>query len=120
MFKKRISRLLVSGAFIGGAVLAIGATPAQADYTQCKTGQFCLWDDTNYSGRFAGSQYSHSNVGDYMNDRMSSFWNRTGRTVCFFADSGFKPSSSYMCQLPGASASNVGMYNDILTGFRIQ
>ncbi|MER5369389.1 peptidase inhibitor family I36 protein [Streptomyces sp. NPDC002722] len=57
------------------------ASPAVADSDQCPYGSFCVWEKSSYRGDFRHYTSSTPNVGDYTNDRMTSYWNRTGKKV---------------------------------------
>ncbi|UBU08797.1 peptidase inhibitor family I36 protein [Nonomuraea gerenzanensis] len=107
----RVARSLAAPALATLAAMAIAtstATPASAATTAgaavaadklalCKPGMFCIFGDTGYRGLFFGSATNVPNVGTAtapfgfnINDHTSSFWNRTGRTMCLFTHTNFR------------------------------
>ncbi|GAA2139807.1 hypothetical protein GCM10009802_49860 [Streptomyces synnematoformans] len=108
---------------VGAALLttagigAINAPAASAHYSQCPANEFCIWDHSNYEGAFMHARGPVSNVGDRMNDRMTSFWNRTNDWYSIFEHDRF---GGYCIEIgPGASRANIGSQrNDELTSFR--
>ncbi|MFI8194154.1 peptidase inhibitor family I36 protein [Streptomyces sp. NPDC085946] len=75
------SRLPSVGAvLVSAAILAAANTaPASAHYSQCPANELCVWEHTGYEGRFAYTSEPSPNVGADMNDRISSYWNRTNQ-----------------------------------------
>lgn len=117
-----MSRMGKSLAFAGAALLAVSGilasgTPASAHWSQCPDNEFCFWDNSNYEGIFAYSSEAQPNVGDRMNDVMTSYWNRTDGWISVYKDSNYG-----QCMLsipPGGSSPNVGnQHNDEMTSFR--
>ncbi|MGW2151570.1 peptidase inhibitor family I36 protein [Nonomuraea bangladeshensis] len=118
----RIVRALAAPALAALAALAIAtstATPAVAQTAAdklalCKPGMFCIFGDTGYRGLFFGSAANVPNVGTAtapfgfnINDHTSSFWNRTGRTMCLFTHTNFRTPLQW--QLPNSTAIAVGI-----------
>jgi hypothetical protein len=52
--------------------------------SDCVPNAFCIWGDSNYTGRWFLSGYSTPNVGPFINDHMTSYWNRTSKYVCVY------------------------------------
>lgn len=67
-----------------------GLISALGDGGMCKPGWFCMWEDNNYNGNAIGFIPNVANVGSYWNDRATSFWNRTGKTVCVWTDTWYR------------------------------
>jgi hypothetical protein len=98
------------------AVVAMqfGLSPnkASAHYSDCGENSLCFWDDSSYGGRFLGVPDADRllwtpNIGDFMNDKTTSIWNRTGKTINFYND--VNGGSSLVCQLgPGDSDADLG------------
>ncbi|MFJ2095515.1 peptidase inhibitor family I36 protein [Streptomyces sp. NPDC087901] len=73
-----------SAAFVGILALTfINGPQASASADQCQDGKFCIWADPNYNGDFGQSQNSQGNLTN-MDNKTTSFWNRTGKTVVLF------------------------------------
>lgn len=121
--KKRATarlRPLVAGVLTLGATCALitfSGGPAAAHYSQCPDKEFCIWDDSSYEGRFAYSSGPQPNVGDYMNDRMTSYWNRTDNWISLYWNDNF---DTCMYSVPPGKADPVlhWIENDQLTSFR--
>ncbi|WP_406483117.1 peptidase inhibitor family I36 protein [Streptomyces platensis] len=107
-----MKKTLVAGAIAAACVTAttigLGATPASADPNDCPKKYVCVWDESNYEGRFVfvpGTE--RPNVGEYMNDRTTALRNRTGSQVCFYQNSDGK--GSLLARVaPGDSRPNIG------------
>ena len=89
---------------------------AQAHYSQCPSGHFCVWQHSGYEGRFFPSSRDTPDVGGCMNDRTTSFWNRSNRAVCPYRHDNY--GDDLGCYAPGVSSAVVRIHNDQLTGFR--
>ncbi|GAA2139791.1 peptidase inhibitor family I36 protein [Streptomyces synnematoformans] len=94
------------------------AEPASAHYSQCPADQFCYWDHSSYEGAFGYFRGSVSNVGDRMNDRMTSYWNRTNYWISVYEHSNYR---ECMLTIPpgGSSAAVAPQFNDKMTSFRL-
>jgi murein DD-endopeptidase MepM/ murein hydrolase activator NlpD len=112
---------LVVAAVIGAATVIAGAAPAQAATARngvCESGEFCLYYNSDTSGSlsdFAGSisDYGSSSgcykfvsagagQGQCVKNNAASAWNRTGRYVTVFYNSGYSgPIDNFS---PGADA----------------
>ncbi len=82
-----VKRLTATGAATLAAVAigALGAPPATAATSDCLPNSFCMWDDSSYRGRYIVSPAQNiSNVGTDMNDRMTSYWNRTDQWITVY------------------------------------
>ncbi|WP_078945918.1 peptidase inhibitor family I36 protein [Streptomyces exfoliatus] len=75
------------------------------------------WQHSNYEGRFFLSSNSTSDVGSYMNDRTTSVWTRTSRTVCMYRHEGYVYDMG--CYGAGGSTGVLPILNDELTSFRL-
>jgi hypothetical protein len=77
-------------------VLAAPAAPAaELPWRNCEVGEFCVYADDNGYGDAAYFRSGTNNLGDYgLNDRVSSVWNRTGKTVCTYLDT-YKQGSTW-------------------------
>ncbi|MFJ2261538.1 peptidase inhibitor family I36 protein [Streptomyces sp. NPDC087844] len=117
MIRRRLARTLMTASVLVGALATLNAGTAQAGSSQCKAGQFCIWENSSYQGMFASSQYDKSNVGSAMNDRTTSFWNRTDHTVCMYENSNFQ-GEPFACTAAGSSSPALKSRNDTLTGFK--
>ncbi|WP_405392559.1 peptidase inhibitor family I36 protein [Streptomyces sp. NBC_01102] len=98
---------------LAGALVTFNAPATQAHYSQCPPGHFCIWQHSIYEGRFFSSPNSRPNVGSYMNDRTSSVWNRTSRTVCMNRHEGMR------CYRADGSTGVMPIHNDQLTSFQL-
>ncbi|GAA2139797.1 peptidase inhibitor family I36 protein [Streptomyces synnematoformans] len=111
-------RMLAVGAALltTAGIGAINAPAASAHYSQCPNYDFCIWDHSNYEGAFMHSRGPVDKVGDRMNDRMTSFWNRSQGWFSIFEHDRF---GGYCIEIgPGASRANIGnRFNDQLTSF---
>ena len=54
----------------------------------CPPSYFCVFQDANYWGKWIRQLRGHPrpNVGDFLNDQISSLWNRTGNLECVYQD----------------------------------
>ncbi|MCX5098380.1 MULTISPECIES: peptidase inhibitor family I36 protein [unclassified Streptomyces] len=114
------SRLLGAAAALAftAGIASMTASPAVADSDQCPYGSFCVWEKSSYRGDFRHYTSSTPNVGDYTNDRMTSYWNRTGKTVSVYEH------SNYVGRMftvgPGKSeAAMASHFNDKMMSLRI-
>lgn len=107
-----MKRTLVGGVIAAACVtvttVGLGATPASADPGDCPKRYVCVWDNSNYEGRFVFDPGTERpNVGEFMNDRTTSLRNRTGSHVCFYQNSEGK--GSLLARVsPGESRPNIG------------
>jgi hypothetical protein len=114
----RLRRALLSGAVLAGALVTLDAPAAQAHYSQCPSGHFCVWQHSSYEGRFFSNSTSTLNVGSYMNDRTTSVWNRSDRTVCMYRHENYGYPMG--CYKAGGSTAALPIHNDELTSFRFE
>ncbi|MFC9946821.1 peptidase inhibitor family I36 protein [Streptomyces pratensis] len=116
-----VKRLSATGAAALAAVAigALGAQPAAADSSECRPDWFCLWQDSSYQGRMLSSPAQNvSNIGDYMNDRTTSYWNRTDQWITVYYDSGYR--GCLFAIPPGGSDNAVDPHlNDRVTSFAV-
>ncbi|MFF5157762.1 peptidase inhibitor family I36 protein [Streptomyces sp. NPDC000348] len=112
----RLRRVLLSAAVLAGALATLDAPAAHAHYSQCPSGHFCVWQHSSYEGRFFSSDRDTPNVGSHMNDRTTSFWNRSSRVVCLYRHENY--GYDLGCYAPGASSAALQIHNDQLTSFR--
>ncbi|MEC3978997.1 peptidase inhibitor family I36 protein [Amycolatopsis sp. H20-H5] len=87
--RKYLSQALVVTAVTAAAsaVLVLGggtASAAPASAGQCNEGQFCIWQGSNYSGRFDRMYPSYGDGCGETPFRAVSVWNRSGVTVEVF------------------------------------
>jgi murein DD-endopeptidase MepM/ murein hydrolase activator NlpD len=119
--KRRGLLALVVAAVIGAATVLTGSSPAQAATARngvCETGEFCLYYNSDTSGSvsdFAGSISDYgtgsgcyvfvgagAGQGQCVKNNAASAWNRTGRYVTVFYNSGYSgPIDNFS---PGADA----------------
>ncbi|MEV1004977.1 peptidase inhibitor family I36 protein [Nonomuraea sp. NPDC050202] len=88
-----------------------------------RPGRFCIWGDMNYEGRRLTSSGDAPNVGDWINDMTTSFWNRTNKTYCMYQHVNYgyliswKPANStweWRWEVkPGGSSPYIGLENDV-------
>ncbi|MCW8100331.1 peptidase inhibitor family I36 protein [Streptomyces tauricus] len=113
----RLRGILLSGAVLAGALVTLNVPAAQAHYSQCPSGHFCVWQHSSYEGRFFSGTRDTPNVGKDMNDRTTSVWNRTNRTVCMYRHENYGYNMG--CYGPGGSVAALPIpHNDSLTSFR--
>lgn len=118
--RKIASRLASIGAALTFAVATAGlaAVPAAADSSQCSAGNFCVWEHSSYTGKFLQSKSSVSNVGNDFNDKMTSYWNRTDKTVAVYQHD--KYTGCMFSIGPGKSEAAVAShFNDKMTSFKV-
>lgn len=96
----------------------VNAPSAAASPDQCQAGYFCVWQNSSYTGRFYAASQSVPNIGDFMNDRTTSYWNRTTSWVTLYGDSNYR---GCMFSVPpwGSSPAISPSLNDEMTSFRI-
>lgn len=104
-------------ALTAGAATLVG-NPAVADSEQCPNGSFCVWEQSSYRGDFRHYTASNPNVGDYMNDRMTSYWNRTGKTVAVYEHSNYV-GCMFSVKPGGSEAAVASHFNDKMTSLRV-
>lgn len=113
----------------GGAAVASAApeSPAGIEWSNCKSGQWCMWDAINGSG--TGYVAYDSPADDNLavpdqgwNDRADSVWNRTPRVICVYWDKDFGgsyiriPANSAQTNLPVSWRNKVSSYRTIPNG----
>ena len=100
----KFKKILVAAAIaLGGIGGSFVAAPAEAAAADCPSGMFCLWIDSNYSGaRYQVSwqtiQDGYQNgitIPDWMDQKASALYNRTGRDVYVFHGWGCETGSWY-------------------------
>ncbi len=76
-----------AGLAMSAALTAPAAAAAETPWRNCEVGEFCVYEHDNGYGKPAYFRNGTNNLGDYgLNDKVSSVWNRTGRTVCTYLD----------------------------------
>ncbi|MFJ8229729.1 peptidase inhibitor family I36 protein [Streptomyces sp. NPDC094448] len=70
----------------GGTVRAPTAGAAMND---CPPSHFCVWEHADYTGRLYSSSASTAYIGALMNDRTTSYWNRTRMVVSLYQDADY-------------------------------
>lgn len=117
--KKFAARVSVLGAaLVATAGLGtVAAAPASAHYSQCPENRFCIWEHSSYEGMFASYGGSNSNIGSTMNDRMTSYWNRTDQWVSVYDHSNY---GACMLVIPpgGSDPAVSSQFNDKMTSLR--
>ncbi|WP_242895166.1 peptidase inhibitor family I36 protein [Actinomadura litoris] len=106
----KLKRTLTVGAVAAAcaAGTTVGTTGiANADWRDCPNGSVCVWEHSNYNGRFLSGGTTVGNVGSAINDKTTSLWNRTGTVVCFFEHTNSGGRAVYVTG-PGDSSANVG------------
>ncbi|MFE6358554.1 peptidase inhibitor family I36 protein [Streptomyces sp. NPDC057806] len=91
--------------------------------SDCVPNAFCIWGDSNYTGRWFLSGYSTPNVGPFINDHMTSYWNRTSKYVCVYEaiDYQYPMVVEGIAKIPpGHYSPNVNPFaNDKLSSFKL-
>ncbi|MEV5148236.1 peptidase inhibitor family I36 protein [Streptomyces sp. NPDC052727] len=121
----------VSAALFGALGLMVASgPPASAHYSECPDKKFCVWQNQNYDGMIGYSGYDQSYLGN-MNDRTTSFWNRTDYTVAIYRDSSYQEGMTGLANYhwcaevrPGTGVYNIGTQgynymNDAISSFRV-
>ncbi|GLF99859.1 peptidase inhibitor family I36 protein [Streptomyces yaizuensis] len=103
------------------AVITGGAAPATAvSPDQCPPAHFCVWEHNDYTGRFFSSSGSSPNIGAAMNDRTSSYRNRSRWWVSMYLDADYGGGCIMQSIGPGgASWMLPADINDRMTSFVI-
>ncbi len=118
--KRRVARIAALCAMTAAVATTavVVEHSAFAAYQDCGDGWFCMWDDMNYGGRIYALQNADSpNVGDYFNDRMTSYWNRTQDIYIAFEQVNYQGTCFWIS--PGESSAYVGRsLSDIVTSVR--
>jgi Peptidase inhibitor family I36 len=98
---RRYGRALAAASVVMGTALFsfVAAPSANADTCcgaakVCFANYFCVWENPNYSGKWIrqignGDSVNRSNVGSFLNDQISSLWNRSGGMVCVYENSNY-------------------------------
>ncbi|WP_030423421.1 peptidase inhibitor family I36 protein [Streptomyces sp. SCSIO 75703] len=119
-FRGFSTRLRAAAAVLAftAATATMTAHPVAADSGQCPSGSFCVWEQSSYRGDFRHYTSSNPNVGDYMNDRMTSYWNRTGKTVSVYEHSNYV-GCMFTIAAGKSEAAVASHFNDKMTSLRI-
>jgi Peptidase inhibitor family I36 len=98
------------------ASVGTGKLTAQA-WQSCVDGQFCMWDFSNYGGSTVAywNNISVDFVGGFINDKVTSFWNRTNHNVCIYEHSDFRGGGIILG--PGFSTPDIGANTPIRDNF---
>ncbi|MGH8933056.1 MAG: peptidase inhibitor family I36 protein [Egibacteraceae bacterium] len=110
---------MFTGAFML-AMLGAAALPAGAQDGQCPVGEICLFEDSNHSGDENGSFRTGSDdltTSPPINDKASSYWNRSDRPFCLYEDVGYD-GDIIQRVLPGESKNLYGPSNDKVSSLR--
>lgn len=119
----RLARsLTISGAtaLAATALATLGVQPAAADSADCLPNSFCAWQHSSYRGNYLVSPAGRnvSNVGDQLNDSITSYWNRTGDWITVYYDSGYR--GCLFAIPPGGSDAAVDPeFNDRVSSFAV-
>ncbi|WP_218163282.1 peptidase inhibitor family I36 protein [Actinoplanes philippinensis] len=131
--RRTITALLVSLGMVLAGVFGV-VSPASAAALDCASGSFCFWVDSNYSGpRYnlgAGSNANlqnnpcggcrsstNSGANGTWNDMASSWYNRTSKPVCVFANPGYGGSAPLRIEA-GQRVSFNATWNDRMSSVR--
>lgn len=126
-FTQAVGAVALAGAFtVSGAVVA-SASPAGTDaYSDCKSGQWCMWDGdggtgTGYVAYNSPSAEDLSIPYHGFNDRANSIWNRTSRAICVYWDKDFgggsiRYNAGVQATLPVSWKNKVSSYRTIPNG----
>ncbi|GLY25692.1 peptidase inhibitor family I36 protein [Micromonospora sp. NBRC 101691] len=118
-----LRRIAAAGAAVTLAtvgVVTVHSSPAQAHLQDCPDNYVCIWGDANYQGRylFVPHVAVMSNIGSFMNDLASSYWNRTPTGMCFYRHTNFTGHDSLYVH-PGQSIPrDQWSTNDTISSFR--
>lgn len=130
-FGQAIGVIATAGALtVGGSVVASAApaSPVGVDaWSNCKSGQWCMWDAINGGGPgyVAYDTPADDNLADPdqgWNDRADSVWNRTPRVICVYWDKDFGgnyiriPANGAQTNLPVSWRNRVSSYRTIPNG----
>ena len=81
----------LAGVVLVSAPATADINPGQMDRVRaiCPANYFCVWGDAEYYGKWIRQIQGkpRPNVGDFLNDQISSLWNRTRVPVCIYQDS---------------------------------
>lgn len=95
--KKSISRLVATGAIAATSLLAVGAgAPAEAGFSDCPSGNFCLWVGTQYeaspgftrSSTSQGYSFNYKSYGNRSSTRAVTYYNGNTKLGCMVPNSG--------------------------------
>lgn len=78
---------------------AAGSPPSPSIISQCQSGQFCMWSDTNYYGSF--TYVTGSGVTRTIARTVNSVWNNRTKAARLYNNTG----SAYTCLAAGARKS---------------
>lgn len=94
---------LLAGLSATSATATARVTPDSGD---CRQGEFCLWDDADYQGRFGFFTSQVANLRQNgLNDNVSSVINKTDHSWCLYRDADF--SGEYRVIRPGQWVPNL-------------
>lgn len=110
----------LSLAFVVGVVSLGLGRPAVAglDDATCDPGEACVWQDENYTGCFTDlpvpgldadwgdGQPDWNNCGGAIEDKVSSYWNRSDQIVVFYTRRGYLGNA--LCVWPGGRSRDIG------------
>lgn len=118
----KIRKIALRGAAVATAVLsvtALTAGSASAAPEQCEPGYFCMWENNAYTGRIYALRNADSpNFGDFFNDKMTSYWNRSNHTYVVFEHVNYGGTCLHTIR-PGESTSAVPTWaNDLASSAR--
>ncbi|ANW21384.1 peptidase inhibitor family I36 protein [Streptomyces clavuligerus] len=116
-------RLAALATALTGALAAGFATAPQAaagDPNNCLPLRFCLWEHHNFDGHMLASEQSMAYVGAAMNDKATSYRNRTNYYVTIYRDANYQ-GGCLMNSIPpsGISAGVPTALNDQISSFRL-
>jgi hypothetical protein len=89
-----MKRLIAITLVAAGLHLAAPAAPAEAAWSQCTAGYFCVWTGANGSGSFAKFQVGSADLRDpiggvVFDNKITSVWNRQGDVFCAWSGYGY-------------------------------
>ncbi|EDY47300.1 hypothetical protein SSCG_00328 [Streptomyces clavuligerus] len=73
----------------GGRVALVAPMSERSGMKDCVAGKFCFWEDRDFWGWRLSTTGSVSYVGDFMNDKMTSFYNNTNYWVNVYRDANY-------------------------------
>ncbi|WP_406054326.1 FG-GAP-like repeat-containing protein [Streptomyces sp. NBC_01077] len=88
-------------------LLAAGATPAQAAISDCPTGYFCAWANSDGTGSMFKTRTSVSTLGSWDN-KIRMRYNRTGLNVCMYDQQNYGLAGGYSWDTPSQDYPTTG------------
>ncbi len=117
---KMVSRIVALGGAAVVAFSAAGVTYAQAQLTDCKANQVCVWRDLNYAGSPMGWRSAGGglvNVSASNDNSMSSYANRTSTNAAwYFGKDGSGTCYTMKAGIPNSWVGNTA--NDKMSSWR--